>query len=1034
MSDAGLEVFHAIESICEHLGERSAVLFLGAGINFSTRGPNDTTFPLGVDLARSICSDLLGDPDAGLDLNDAAEIARQKFGEPSLNLYLHEKFSAFSPAAAHYGIVQLPWDCIYTTNYDTLIETAAKQLSKEIHGAIKPIFSAQSSLEDLDDADTPYYKIHGCIDFANTFDGRLILTREDYRSYEASRRALFKRLKEDLQTKTFVFIGYGFRDDNLREILDEVRISLGIQSLPPSFALRRNFSKVEFDFWKDKYNVHLLNSDGSEFITQLLTTWQAAPHTNASEEFSSHLGKFVEQSRYSFPKVGPSFYRLVPEACVGSATPGLFFRGAQYTWSDARERIAPTRDQYWPLMDLLFSEFADPTLPGSCYLVTGPAGTGKTTLIKTIAYDVAKDLSLPVLVHIPGMPLDSAMLGQLIRPDEPKRILIVIHDAASEIREIERFYEDLKRAKMPVSLLMEERKNEWSMAAERLIKRIPVTEVELGSVSEDEIDSILTALKKWSCLGKLDGVTVEVQRSHFARASGKELLVALREITSHGDTSFDAIIRDEYESIPSEAAKKAYLYVSAVGQANIPLRYEHLIQILGIRYDQLGTEIFRPTDRVLINGEELDRNRHTSSFVLRARHPVIASIIFAAAADDDEARYQVLSNIVSQLDPGRFEDKKLLERIVRAEQVLSTLSDPDRRRAIFESIARILSGKAFVLQHRSILERSLGEPDEAIRFARLAAEQDPNNLSIQNTLGMALELKARLTEDSSERRGYLAQAEKIFSKAVQRDPTNAYNYLGMYYVMRDRLRNLTQEESVIYSAQITDFLEEALEATSKSELITNALAEQQSVLGRTEDAFEMTDRALKDHPADTRLRALHVKLLRLLGRLPDALASAQVGLQFDPNAWRLNHLIARLLRDSNGSIQAIRAHYEAARRHNKGDIALAVEYGAYLFTAGQYKKAQVVFQEAQTINVGAQHKKLYKEWWFASDRGRKKKVEFTGIIKSFEGAKAIIVATPLNFDVSCWRTQRTMTDKKIGDTVNFYVGFNAFGAEAVIKA
>ncbi|MCA7961707.1 SIR2 family protein [Burkholderia cenocepacia] len=1034
MSDDGLGVFHAIESICEHLCERSAVLFLGAGINFSTRGPNDSTFPLGADLARSICGDLLGDPDAGLDLNDAAEIARQKYGEQSLNLYLHEKFSKFNPTTVHYGIAQLPWDCIYTTNYDTLIETAAKQIPNDIPGPIKPIFSAQFSLEDLNDADIPYYKIHGCIDFANTFDGRLILTREDYRNYEASRRSLFKRLKEDLQTKTFVFIGYGFRDDNLREILDEVRISLGIQSLPPSFALRRNFSKVEFDFWKDKYNVHLLDADGTDFINQLLKTWHAAPQTITSDGHKSHLGKFLEKSRYSFPKVGPSFYRLVPEACVGSATPGLFFRGAQYTWSDARERIAPARDQYWPLMDLLFSEFADPTLPASCYLVTGPAGTGKTTLIKTIAYDVAKDLNLTVLVHIPGTPLDSAMLGQLVQPDEPKRILVVIHDAASEIREVERFYEDLKRSKIPASLLLEERKNEWSIAAERLIKRIPITEVELGGVSEDEIDSILSALKKWSCLGKLDGVAIEIQRSHFAQASGKELLVALREITSHGETSFDAIIRDEFNSIPSEVAKKAYLYVSSVGQANIPLRYEHLIQILGIRYDQLGTEIFRPTDRILINGEELDRNRHTSTFVLRARHPVIASIIFATAADDDEARYQVLSDIISHLDPGRFEDRKLLERIVRAEQVLSTLADPDRRRAIFESIARILSGKAFVLQHRSILERSLGEPDEAIRFARLAVEQDQNNLSIQNTLGMALELKARFTEDASERRGYLAQAEKIFGKAIQRDPTNAYNYLGMYHVMRDRLQNLSPEERVIYSAQITDFLEEALEATSKSELITNALAEQQNVLGRTEDAFEMADKALKDHPADTRLRALHVKLLKLLGKIPEALASAQIGLQFDPNAWRLNHLVARLLRDSNGSIQAIRAHYEAARRHNKGDLALAIEYGAYLFTAGQYKKAQVVFQESQSINVGTQHKKLYKEWWSSSERGRKKKVEFSGIIKSFEGAKAIIVATPLNFEVYCWRTQRTMTDKKIGDSVNFYVGFNAFGAEAVIKS
>jgi len=44
---------------------------------------------------------------------------------------------------------------------------------------------------------------------------------------------------------------------------------------------------------------------------------------------------------------------------------------------------------------------------------------------------------------------------------------------------------------------------------------------------------------------------------------------------------------------------------------------------------------------------------------MRARHPIIASIIFAAAAEDDQSKFDAINSIMSELDPGFPEDMRL---------------------------------------------------------------------------------------------------------------------------------------------------------------------------------------------------------------------------------------------------------------------------------------------------------------------------------------------------------------------------------------
>jgi hypothetical protein len=268
------DVLHAVQFLAEHLAQGSAVLFTGAGVNFGLVNHDDIPFPLGQTLADAIVRDLIDDASSKIDLQDAADMARRKVTTAGLNEYIAKLFSTFAPGAAHSAAVRLPWNAIYMTNYDLLLEQAAVKAHVKLH----VIYSPTTDLSRLEDGAVPYYKIHGCIDHANTQDGHLVLTPEDYRASEAKRTTLFSRLRRDLLSKAFVFVGYGLKDANLRQVLDEVRHSLGSESLPPSFAVRRDFSAAEQAYWKDKYNVQLIACDASDFLLALHNTLNPWPH------------------------------------------------------------------------------------------------------------------------------------------------------------------------------------------------------------------------------------------------------------------------------------------------------------------------------------------------------------------------------------------------------------------------------------------------------------------------------------------------------------------------------------------------------------------------------------------------------------------------------------------------------------------------------------------------------------------------------------------------------------------------------------
>ena len=267
--------------------------------------------------------------------------------------------------------------------------------------------------------------------------------------------------------------------------------------------------------------------DAQDFLFDLKESWVSTERMALPLEerrFYEYLQ--FDQSAH-FPKAGDSYVRIEPSEIQGLPSPEEFFNGTEPNWTDIKHQVPPKREQYWNVLDSLLDELSDPSAPSSAYLVTGAAGTGKTTLLRSLAFDLANEFSTncQLFVHIPSTPLEIAPILASTTTGLTQRPIVLIRHAGEYVTEIERLIAESKRSQIPITLLLEERKNQWDAATNFARVSLRAVEFELGSLTSIEIENILDALTLHNCLGQLTDTPRHYQMQHFESLAHKELLV-----------------------------------------------------------------------------------------------------------------------------------------------------------------------------------------------------------------------------------------------------------------------------------------------------------------------------------------------------------------------------------------------------------------------------------------------------------------------------------------------------------------------------
>jgi hypothetical protein len=193
------------------LDRREAALFVGAGLSVGAglvdwRGLlKDVATGLGLEIDEE--TDLI----ALAQYEQNASSTRHR-----LNAAIVEQFTIKAhPTKVHSLIAQLPFDLIWTTNYDSLLEDTLRAVDRSVD--VK--FRTSQLTFRRSNTDVTIYKMHG--DASDADDA--VITKDDYERYEVDREAFTELLRSDLVRHSFLFCGFSFTDPNIEYIMSRLR-------------------------------------------------------------------------------------------------------------------------------------------------------------------------------------------------------------------------------------------------------------------------------------------------------------------------------------------------------------------------------------------------------------------------------------------------------------------------------------------------------------------------------------------------------------------------------------------------------------------------------------------------------------------------------------------------------------------------------------------------------------------------------------------------------------------------------------------
>lgn len=235
-----------IRDFIHELHNRNVAVFAGAGLS------KDAGYADWKGLLKDIINDLGLNPNDDHDLITIAQYhCNQAGGNRSqlTQLILDYFGQTKDPTPNHKILAQLPIQTYWTTNYDKLIETALVEAKKipDVKYTLKQLSVTRS------ERDVVVYKMHGDVDHPY----ETVISKDDYESYPLKMSPFISALRGDLIEKTFLFLGFSFKDPNIDYILSRVRALYENHQRKHYFILRKVTKSVNetgeaFDYRKLK--------------------------------------------------------------------------------------------------------------------------------------------------------------------------------------------------------------------------------------------------------------------------------------------------------------------------------------------------------------------------------------------------------------------------------------------------------------------------------------------------------------------------------------------------------------------------------------------------------------------------------------------------------------------------------------------------------------------------------------------------------------------------------------------------------------
>ena len=230
------ELLGTHEFLLQEMSAGNAVLFCGAGVS-------QGRYPTWDQLLRELAAEA-GLPAAEVDPLDLPQWYVEARGRAALEGHLVRIFDApAEPTQLQRILARFPWDVVFTTNYDRLLERALAAQGREVDVVVEDTQVGRVAERSR----TTLVKMHGCVSRPHS----LVVSREDYDAYDLRHPATITYLQSLLSTRTFLFVGFSLRDPNFRNIYRIVQQVLGsFRRYAYAILLERSLNPYVLQYWR----------------------------------------------------------------------------------------------------------------------------------------------------------------------------------------------------------------------------------------------------------------------------------------------------------------------------------------------------------------------------------------------------------------------------------------------------------------------------------------------------------------------------------------------------------------------------------------------------------------------------------------------------------------------------------------------------------------------------------------------------------------------------------------------------------------
>lgn len=1076
-----MDSYKHLQAILDKVQQREIALFLGAGASHSAGGPSGTKltemikgkFPCinqSLDNFIEVCQDVIDTP---------------PYNRSELEEFIKSVLEPLQPTRLHGIMTKYDWPAIFTTNFDDLIEVAYR-ISGERLKPCQSIYTESFQVYPSDSSKVFLFKMMGSITATEYESGSMVLSRTDYNRALIRRQKYLAMLFDFVKGGTFVFIGYRFGDRLVLDIIDDVIERYGIDRLPWSYAL---FDELKGVGEKEHHMFSIrkiipVECDFDKFFEYLDKNYRISTKKEITKNIHfTYKGHCVEISGTEYRQYAEYFDILDDEKI--NCDPGEkdeFYMGANESWGAFKEGWDFKRDIYISpnftrtiggnkvsgcIRSRVFEELETfDVKENKVLLLKGMAGVGKTMILRRLAYDVYTSGVPTIRINPTQTSLDYKLITSFIEqinhelnkkiPEgkhiPPLKPVILIDDAASHVRHVNRLKDYLTSRGRPALIIAAERSGEWDSVKKEFLFRIPEENIyELNEeLMENEKSRIIGHFYDMGYIKTKgtfwdDIISKDFESSYFA---------TIYTLVHPSKKPLNEIIKNQYENL-SDITKKAFQYICCFHQFGLPINYELLIRSLNCDEETFRSDVIgRDAAKVIF--EERDE---IGNILYRTHHRIIARKTRDFFFADPERLNEIFLEIFKKAVLSNRKERELCEKLVvehigpnARPQVFSH----EQQRQIFRTICEENPVRSLV-HHWGVLESDNHNYEEAERLLKWAlkiprieeesyrGESDRNILTSLGSLYSHRGIDILKQGDSKEAQEYFEKAEESFRDAKHKGVPNCYAYHSHAYMwyLRGKLEKENPEKMNCYAKGLEilsiakdNINEEEWQPAYELETLIWSEIGDEAKIAQYLDILRDKFKSARGYYLNAELlwRKAHEKegeerksILKL------ALGKVEEGLEFFANDEHCLRLRSKVLRELEPHDLA--KYHESLLKWQAATVIpnawLLYELGRTSFVLRYYDDSKNYFKDLET-GVGGGHKlRSRPRCPILDEEGNKQEFEGT-IIKIFSLYEGVVRCDSLRSlkYLLGFRPVACKFSASNGDIVKFNISFNYRGPRA----